>query len=68
MAVMRKMRYDGIGKIIIIGVMKDDAGKFVTASNLTYSLQKCGKKILAVDFVHHFNLTTCFGAEEKYFS
>ena len=36
----------------------------MTAFNLAYSLQKCGKKVLAVDFDPQANLTTCFGAEE----
>lgn len=52
-----------MGKIIMIGAMKGGVGKSVTAFNLAYSLQKRGKKVLAVDFDPQSNLTTCFGAE-----
>lgn len=48
----------------MIGAMKGGVGKSVTAFNLAYSLQKKGKKVLAVDFDPQSNLTTCFGAEE----
>lgn len=50
-----------MGKIIMIGAMKGGVGKSVTAFNLAYSLQKRGKKVLAVDFDPQANLTTCFG-------
>lgn len=50
-----------MGKIIMIGAMKGGVGKSVTAFNLAYSLQKRGKKVLAVDFEPQANLTTCFG-------
>ena len=53
-----------MGKIIMIGAMKGGVGKSVTAFNLAYSLQKRGKKVLAVDFDPQSNLTTCFGAED----
>ena len=53
-----------MGKILMIGAMKGGVGKSVTAYNLAYSLQKRGKKVLAVDFDPQANLTTCFGAEE----
>lgn len=53
-----------MGKIIMIGAMKGGVGKSVTAFNLAYSLQKKGKKVLAVDFDLQSNLTTCFGAED----
>lgn len=53
-----------MGKTIMIGAMKGGVGKSVTAFNLAYSLQKCGKKVLAVDFDPQSNLTTCFGAED----
>lgn len=53
-----------MGKIIMIGAMKGGVGKTVTAFNLAYSLRKCGKKVLAVDFDPQANLTTCFGAED----
>lgn len=53
-----------MGKIIMIGAMKGGVGKSVTAFNLAYSLQKIGRKVLAVDFDPQSNLTTCFGAEE----
>lgn len=33
-------------------------------SQSEYSLQKRGKKVLAVDFDPQSNLTTCFGAED----
>ena len=39
-----------MGKTILIGAMKGGVGKSVTAFNLAYSLQKRGKKVLAVDF------------------
>ena len=38
------------GKIIMIGSMKGGVSKTVTTHNLAYSLQKLGKKVLAVDF------------------
>ena len=50
-----------MGKIIMIGAMKGGVGKSVTAFNLAYSLQRKGKKVLAVDFDPQSNLTTCFG-------
>ena len=53
-----------MGKIYMIGAMKGGVGKSVSVFNLAYSLQKCGKKVLAVDFDPQANLTTCFGAED----
>ena len=53
-----------MGKIMMIGAMKGGVGKSVTAYNLAYSLQKRGKKVLAVDFDPQANLTTCFGADD----
>lgn len=53
-----------MGKIYMIGAMKGGVGKTVTAFNLAYSLQKQGKKVLAVDFDPQANLTTCFGPED----
>lgn len=53
-----------MGKTIMIGAMKGGVGKSVTAFNLAYTLQKSGKKVLAVDFDPQSNLTTCFGAED----
>ena len=46
-----------MGKIIMVGAMKGGVGKSVTAFNLAYSLQKRGKKVLAVDFDPQSNLT-----------
>lgn len=48
-----------MGKIYMIGAMKGGVGKSVTTFNLAYSLQKKGKKVLAVDFDSQSNLTTC---------
>lgn len=53
-----------MGKIYMIGAMKGGVGKSVSVFNLAYSLQKKGKKVLAVDFDPQSNLTTCFGAED----
>ena len=53
-----------MGKIYMIGAMKDGVGKSVSVFNLAYSLQKRGKRVLAVDFDPQANLTTCFGAED----
>lgn len=53
-----------MGKIYMIGAMKGGVGKSVSVFNLAYSLQKRGKKVLAVDFDPQANLTTCFGAED----
>lgn len=53
-----------MGKIIMIGAMKGGVGKTVTAFNLAYCLQKCGRKVLAVDFDPQSSLTTCFGVED----
>ncbi len=53
-----------MGKIIMIGAMKGGVGKTVTTLNLAYSLQKKGKRVLAVDLDPQSNLTTCFGAED----
>lgn len=36
----------------------------MTVFNLAYSLQKRGKRVLAVDFDPQSNLTACFGAED----
>ena len=44
--------------------MKGGCAKTVTTYNLAYSLQKLGKKVLAVDFDSQANLTTCFGVED----
>lgn len=51
------------GRIIMIGALKGGTGKTCTTYNLAYSLQKLGKKVLAVDFDSQANLTTCFGVE-----
>lgn len=53
-----------MGKIYMIGAMKGGVGKSVSVFNLVYSLQKRGKRVLAVDFDPQANLTTCFGAED----
>ena len=53
-----------MGKIIMTGSMKGGVSKTVTTFNLAYSLQKLGKKVLAVDFDSQANLTTCFGIED----
>lgn len=53
-----------MGKIYMIGAMKGGVGKSVSVFNLAYSLQKRGKRALAVDFDPQANLTTCFGAED----
>ena len=53
-----------MGKIIMIGSMKGGVSKTVTTYNLAYSLQKLGKKVLAVDFDSQANLSTCFGIED----
>lgn len=52
-----------MGKIYMIGSQKGGVGKTTTTLNLVYSLQKMGKKVLAVDFDSQANLTTCFGIE-----
>lgn len=52
------------GKIIMIGALKGGTGKTCTTYNLAYSLQRLGKKVLAVDFDSQANLTTCFGVED----
>lgn len=39
-----------MGKIYMIGAMKGGVGKSVSVFNLAYSLQKRGKRVLAVDF------------------
>lgn len=51
-------------KIYMTACMKGGCAKTVTTYNLAYSLQKLGKKVLAVDFESQANLTTCFGVEE----
>ncbi|MCC8103312.1 MAG: ParA family protein [Clostridiales bacterium] len=53
-----------MGKIYMTGCMKGGCAKTVTTYNLAYSLQKLGKKVLAVDFDSQANLTTCFGVED----
>lgn len=53
-----------MGKIYMIGAMKGGVGRSVSVFNLAYSLQKRGKRVLAVDFDPQANLTTCFGAED----
>ena len=54
-----------MAKIYMIGAMKGGVGKSVSVFNLAYSLQKHGKRVLAVDFDPQSNLTTCFGSEEE---
>lgn len=51
-------------KIYMTACMKGGCAKTVTTYNLAYSLQKLGKKVLAVDFDSQANLSTCFGVEE----
>ena len=51
-------------KIYMTACMKGGCAKTVTTYNLAYSLQKLGKKVLAVDFDSQANLTTCFGVEQ----
>ena len=53
-----------MGKIYMIGAMKGGVGKSVSVFNLAYSLQKRGKRVLAVDFDPQANLTTCYGVED----
>lgn len=53
-----------MGKIYMIGAMKGGVGKSVSVFNLAYSLQKRGKRVLAVDFDPQANVTTCFGTED----
>lgn len=53
-----------MGKIYMTACMKGGCAKTVTTYNLAYSLQKLGKKVLAVDFDSQANLTTCFGVGE----
>lgn len=48
----------------MIGAMKGGVGKSVSVFNLAYSLQKRGKRVLAVDFDPQANRTICFGAED----
>lgn len=50
---------------MMIGALKGGTGKTCTTFNLAYSLQKHGKKVLAVDFDSQANLTTCFGVEDS---
>lgn len=50
-----------MGEVIMIGSVKGGVSKAVTTYNLAYSLQKMGKKALAVDFDSQANLITCFG-------
>ena len=54
-----------MGKIYMTACMKGGCAKTVTTYNLAYSLQKLGKKVLAVDFDSQANLTTCFGMEDQ---
>lgn len=51
-------------KIYMTACMKGGCAKTVTTYNLAYSLQKLGKKVLAVDFDSQANLSICFGVEE----
>lgn len=46
-----------MGKIYMTACMKGGCAKTVTTYNLAYSLQKLGKKVLAVDFDSQANLT-----------
>lgn len=54
-----------MSKIILVGATKGGVGKSVSVYNLAYSLEKLGKKVLAVDFDSQANLTTCFGVENS---
>ncbi len=53
-----------MAKVYMIGAMKGGTAKSVSVLNLAYSLQKLGKRVLAVDLDPQSNLTTCFGAED----
>ena len=52
------------GKDLYDSLYEGWCAKTVTTYNLAYSLQKLGKKVLAVDFDSQANLTTCFGVED----
>lgn len=53
-----------MGKIYMTACMKGGCAKTVTTYNLAYSLQKLGKKVLAVDFDSQANLTKLAGLTE----
>ncbi len=53
-----------MAKIIVLGATKGGVGKSVSTYNLAYSLERLGKKVLAVDLDSQANITTCFGVED----
>ena len=54
-----------MAEIIVVASQKGGVAKTTTTFNLASSLEAMGKKVLAVDFDHQGNLTSCLAKEGK---
>ena len=54
-----------MAEIIVVASQKGGVAKTTTTFNLASSLEVMGKKVLAVDFDHQGNLTSCLAKEGK---
>ena len=54
-----------MAEIIVVANQKGGVAKTTTTFNLASSLRAMGKRVLAVDFDHQGNLTSCLAKEGK---
>ncbi|MDD7206237.1 MAG: AAA family ATPase, partial [Lachnospiraceae bacterium] len=52
-----------MAEIIVVANQKGGVAKTTTTFNLASSLRAMGKRVLAVDFDHQGNLTSCLAKE-----
>ncbi|MBR4084726.1 MAG: AAA family ATPase, partial [Lachnospiraceae bacterium] len=54
-----------MAEIIVVANQKGGVAKTTTTFNLASALEALGKRVLAVDFDHQGNLTSCLAKEGK---